>query len=290
MKGYDDAFLGRMANQVGETLRNLKRQVRELGSIPLEPAYSAEQESAAQTVIAALACVDDVFSGNRLSDPLLYCECCTDPAFIARLTTTARDDLSEDDIASVAGSLLYTLGETADLAYFVPRFCGDSLGSPLYDVDAIFARFPHAGFDEWPEAQQSSVRSFLLAHWRFSLLFEPRRNLSELTDPWLVTFDSIASVGDIEDALRTWETTITESADARFLELLDRLNVGDNAISISGVGGYPENAEAYEKLGRWLRSLAVWPRIGAVLESSRATDRDAAERIDGVLAALNRLM
>jgi len=252
-------------------------------------AYSADQGSAAQAVIAALVRVGDAFSANRLSDPISYCDCCTDPALIARLATTARDDVSDDDMAAVAGSLLYTLGEDYDFAYFMPRFCSDSLGSPPYDVDAVFARFERAGFVDWPDAQKNSVRSFLLAHWRFSLLCEPRRNVSHLSDPWLVTLDSIASAGVIEDALTTWDATNTESADARLLELLDHLDVGDAAISIIGVGGYAENAEAYDTLSRWLRSPAVWARIGAVLESSRAADRNAGERIDGVLAALRQL-
>jgi hypothetical protein len=261
--------------------------MKDFGEAITGPAYSPEQESAAQAVIAALARVDDAFSANRLSDPLSYCECCTDPALIARLATTARNDLSDGDMAAVTGSLLNTLGEDYDFAYFLPRVCRDSLGSPGYDVDAVFARFGRVGFVDWPEAQKGPVRSFLLAHWRMLLLSEPRSNVSELV--WLVTLDSIASAGLIEDALRTWDGTNTESADARLLELLDHLDVSDTAISIAGAGGYAENVEAYDELSQWLRSPAVWARIGAVLESSRATDRNAAERIDGVLAALRQL-
>ena len=288
MKDSDEAFFGRMANEFGGELRNLKRAVRELGSVPLHPAYTAEQRSAAQAVIAALASVDAAFAGYRLSDPLVYCECCTDPEFIARLAATPRDALTEDDMAMVAGSLLYTLGDSNDYAYFGPRFCSDSLGSPLYDVDAIFDRFRGAGNDDWPEPQAHSVRSFLLAHWRSALLTDPRPDLSSISDPWLVTLDCIASVaGDIGDALRVWETTNTASADARLLELLDRLDIGDATLSIVGVGGYKANARAYETLHRWLRSPATRARIGAALESVRAQDRETAERIDGVLDALS---
>ena len=50
MKDFDEAFLGQMANQVGETLRYVKRRVRELGSITQQQAYSAEQASAARIV------------------------------------------------------------------------------------------------------------------------------------------------------------------------------------------------------------------------------------------------
>ena len=290
MTDFDEAHLGQVANEAGAALRDLKKRMRELGSAPLQQTYSSEQACAAQAVTSALARVDDAFSGNRLSDPILYCDCCTDPAFVARLTTTPRDALSEDDMAAVAGSLLYTLGEVNDFAYFVPRFCSDSLGSPLYDVDSVFARFRYAGFDDWPDMQKCPVRAFLLAQWRFSLLCEPRRDLSSMSDPWLVTLDAIASTGDIEDALNAWEITHADSADARLLELLDRLDVSETAISIVGVGGFAENGEAYDTLSRWLQSPGVRARIGAVLDASRVTDRDAAERIAGVLAALQRLM
>lgn len=289
MAEFDDAVLGRIASDLNAALRDGKRQIRDhVRARPTVP-YGPQQSSAAQDVIAALALVDRAFSGCRLSDPLRHCDCCKDPALIARLQATPRDAISEDDMAAVAGSLLYTLGEVADLAYFVPRFCSDSIVSPLYDVDAVFARIRRAGFDEWPDAQKDSVRRFLLAHWRFALLFEPRRGLSAMTDPWLVTLDCIASVYDIEYALNVWETTNTESADARLLELLDCLQVWDDSVRIAGVGDYGENAGPYAKLSRWLRSPAMEARINAALESLRATDSDTAARIDSVLGDLRRL-
>jgi hypothetical protein len=109
-----------------------------------------------------------------------------------------------------------------------------------------------------------------------------------LSDPWLVTFDCIASLGGVDDALGTWEATHAVSADARLLELLDRIDVGEATVTIAGVGDYNGNGKAYETLRRWLGSPPVEARICAVLESSRAADCDTADRIDAVLAALKR--
>ncbi len=289
MKEFDEAFLGRMANEVGAVVRNMKRRIRDLGPAAPVPQYSAEQSAAAQGVIAALAAVDQAFSDRRLSDPMSYCDCCTDPAFVERLASTPRDQISEEDMAGVAGSLLYTLGDTNDFRYFVPRFCSDSIGSPLYDVDAVFARFRRAGFDDWPDSQRSAVRRLLAAHWRFALLTEPRHDLSSMQDPWLVTLECIACLGDVEHALNAWESSYAASADARLLELLERVDVGESSISIVGVGGFDENRDAYTAIERWLRSASIRGRIDAALESLRATDGAMAERIDVVLAALARL-
>jgi hypothetical protein len=54
MTDFDEAFLGRAANELNATLRDLKREIRELAPVVPAAPYSAEQISAAQDVIAAL--------------------------------------------------------------------------------------------------------------------------------------------------------------------------------------------------------------------------------------------
>jgi hypothetical protein len=289
MDEFQEAFLGQAARDVADVLRDLKRDMRRLPKTVREPSYDAAQRAAAQSVAAALGRVERTFSDYRLSDPLPYCDCCTDPAFIDRLTNTRRDEISEDDMANVGGSLLYTLGGDDDLRYFVPRFCSDSLGIPLYDIDAAFARFRRAGFDDWPEPEKRAVRDFLAANWRFLLLNAPPDSLgAAITDQTFVVLDCMMSVGDIERALHTWDGLTAETADARLLQLLDFLDVGEDGISISGAGGFAHNAAAYEILARWLRTAAVQIRIGAALEAVRTTDSDKFERIRDVLSALAR--
>jgi hypothetical protein len=287
MDEFQEAFLGQAARKVIDAVRDLKRGIREFATTPREPSYDAEQCAAAQSVAAALQRVELAFSHHRLSDPFRYCDCCTDPAFIARLTSTPRDEISEDDMANVAGSLLNTLGGDDDLRYFVPRFCCDSLSAPLYDVDSAFARFPRAGFDAWPEPEKRAVRDFLAAHWRFLLLDAPPDSLgAALTDQTFVVLDCMMSVGDIEQALRTWDGITAENADARLLQMLDFLDVGEDGIGISGAGGFSDNTAAYESLARWLRTYAVQVRIDTVLEGLRTTDSEKFERIRDVLSAL----
>jgi hypothetical protein len=286
VKDFDEAVLGQIAERANSALRDLKRSVREqFGEAPTA-SYTADQAGAAQAAIAALAEVDRAFAGCRLPDSLSYCDCCTDPELIGRLLSVSRDDLSEDDVALVAGSLLYTIGDANDLKYFVPRFCRDTLVVPLYDIDSVFARFRRAGFDEWADAERRAVRNFLRAVWKSALIAGSRRNLSALTDPWLDILDSMASLGFLGDALIIWDAEHGDSADSRLLDLLDFLDVGSGSISVSGAGGFSDNSAAYDVLEAWLRSPAVRARIEAVLESTRIADRELAERINGVLQAL----
>ncbi len=185
VKDFDEAVLGQLAQRVKATVRDLKRSMREqFGEVPAA-SYSARQADAAQSAIAALAEVDRVFAGYRLQQSIPYCDCCTDPELIGRLLSVSGGDLSEDDVASVAGSLLYTIGDANALKYFVPRFCRDTLVIPIYDIDSVFARFRTAGFDDWPDIERRAVRNFLSAAWKSALLAGSRRNLSALTDPWL---------------------------------------------------------------------------------------------------------
>jgi hypothetical protein len=286
VKDFDEAVLGQIAERANSALRDLKRSMRDqFGEAPAAP-YTADQAGAAQGAITALAEVDRAFAGYRLPDSISYCDCCTDPELIGRLLSVSCDDLSEDDIASVAGSLLYTIGDANDLKYFVPRFCRDTLVVPLYDIDSVFARFRRAGFDEWPDAERRAVRNFLGAVWKSALIAGSRRNLSELTDPWLDILDSMSSLGFLGDALFIWDAEHGDAADSRLLDLLDALEVGSGSISVSGAGGFSDNSAAYDVLEAWLRSPAVRARIAAVLESVRLSDSELAQRIDSVLRAL----
>ncbi len=286
VKDFDEAVLGQLAQRVKATLRDVKRSMREqFGEVPAA-SYSAHQADAAQSAITALAEVDRVFAGYRLQHSIPYCDCCTDPELIGRLLSVSSDDLSEDDVASVAGSLLYTIGDANALKYFVPRFCRDTLVIPIYDIDSVFARFRTAGFDDWPDIERRAVRNFLSAAWKSTLLAGSRRNLSALTDPWLKILDSMASLGFLRDALVISDAEHGDASDSRLLELLDSLEVGPGSIGLSGAGGFCDNSAAYDELEAWLRSPAVRARIDAVLESARIADRKLADRIDGVLDAL----
>lgn len=286
MNEFDEAFLGQTANYLNESLRDLKRSMYEQFAPPPALPYTPEQALAAQAVTAALAEVERAFAVYRPSEPISYCDCCTDPKMMARFVTMPRDDLSEDDVSCLAGSLLYTIGETNDLKYLVPRFCRDMLTRALYDLDSIFARFVRADFHDWPEAERRAVRGFLAAAWRSALLTPPRRNLSELNDVWLEIMDAMASLGFMDDALAIFDAEHGDSADARLLELVDRLVIRDGPIALSGAGGFANNGAAYDVLERWLRSPGTRARIDALLESARTADPALAERIDGVLLAL----
>lgn len=286
MKDFDDAIIGQTAERLNSALRDIKRSMREqFGEAPAA-AYTPDQARAAQRAVTALAEVDRAFSEYSLRDSISYCDCCTDPQLIGRLLSVPRDDLSEDDVASVAGSLLYTIGDANDLKYFVPRFCRDTLVVPLYDIDSVFGRFRRAGFDEWPDAERRAVRNFLSAAWKSALVAGSRRNLSALTDPWLVILDSMASLGFIGDALVIWDAEHGDAANSRLLDLLDSLEVGSESLSVSGAGGFSENSAAYDVLEAWMRSPAVRDRIAAVLESVRISDGELAGRIDDILRAL----
>ncbi|HEX3551001.1 MAG TPA: hypothetical protein VHT53_11525 [Candidatus Elarobacter sp.] len=290
MDDFDDAVLGRLASGVGKTMRELKRSLRNMRTAPRTTSYSPEQTAAAQGVVAALLDVDTAFADCRLTEPFPYCECCTDRDLIDRLMSVPRDRLSEDDIALVAHSILSTLGGAQDFRYFVPRFCADSMESPLYDIDDIFARFRNAGFGTWPANEQRAVRSFLAAYWRCMLLtLPPADAMSELMDPCFRILDCIASLGDIDRALGTWESTQADTADARLLDLLGRLDFEGGRLSIVGVGANSDNADAYARLATWLRSTPVRLRIGGALSSVRTGDPARAGRIDEALSALSAL-
>jgi hypothetical protein len=284
---FDEAAIGKLANDVHGVLRDLKRSMRDrMGEVP--PAcYTPEQARAAQATVTALAEVDRTFAAYRPTEPMQYCDCCTDPALIARLVSQPLDELSEDDVAEVAASLLYTIGGEDDLKYFVPRFCRDVLTAPLYDINSVFARFVRAGFDAWPEAERRAVRTFLRAAWKNALLTSPRRDLSSLSDNWLEVLDSMASLGFIEDALTMWDDEHGNAADARLLELVSRLETGDDSVRVVGTGGFCDNGAAYDVLERWLRLASVRARIDAVLASSRAADSSSADVVDEVLNALD---
>lgn len=286
MKDFDEAALGQIATSMNSALRDIKRTTREQFREVPAASYTAEQTVAAQRAIAGLADVDRAFAGYRLAESLLYCDCCTDPQLVERLLSVSRDELSEDDIASVAGSLLYTIGVAGDLKYFVPRFCRDMLVVPLYDIESVFARFHRAGFNAWPDAERRAVRNFLGAAWKSALIAGSRRNLSALTDPWLRILDSMASLDFLCDALAAWDADHGDAADSRLLDLLDLLELGSESLGLSGAGGFSDNSAAYDALERWLRSPAVRARIDAALESARTTDRELAGRIDAVLHAL----
>ena len=286
MKNFDEAALGRIAKRANAMLRDLKRSTREQFGEAFPAPHTPERTAAADAVIAALAAVDRAFAAYHLSASMSYCDCCTDPELIARLITTPRDDLSDDDVASVVGSLLFTLGNTNDLKYFVPRFLRDTLATPLYDIDSMFARFERAGFDGWPDAERSAVRGYLRAFWRCVLLTSPCRGLTTLTDPWLDVLDGMASLGFIGDALALWDAEHGDAAQSRLLDLLDFLDVGPASFGVVGVGGYAHNSAGYDVLERWLRSPVVSTRIDAALEPVRSVDGELANRIDGVLSAL----
>jgi hypothetical protein len=267
VKDAFEAAVGRASNDLSLALRNFRSERRASQPESASAAYSKEQTAAAQDVIRNLALVDKEFSNCRLSFPIPHCECCNDPDFLNRLATTPLAELDEDDVATVAESLLYTLGTAADFAYFIPRFCSDSLGYPLYDVEAIFARFERAGFFEWPESQRVAVRNFVLSHWHFLLLTVPSSDTRSMIDPFFVILDCIASLGNIDPALHIWARTYDRSADERLLELVRKLDVGDDHFAIVGVGGYADSDGQYELLGDWIASQPIRARIEAALNN-----------------------
>ena len=286
VKDFDEAALGEIAKTLHATLPDLKRTMRERFGVAHSSAYTADHAAAARAAIAALADVDSAFASYELPYSLSYCECCNDPDFVGRLLSTPRDDLSENDVANVAASLLYTLGTCNELKYFAPRFCRDALGVPLYDIDSVFSRFSRAGFDEWADVERRAIRNFLGAAWNSALLAGPCVGLAELNDPWLDILDSMASLGFIVDALEIWSAQLGHAADSRILELLERLDVGAGAIKVAGAGGLSDNGAAYALLGAWLLSGAVRHRIEAAAAPLRGSDAARAERIDSVLRSL----
>lgn len=288
MKDFIDAALGRAANDLALANRDFNREIRALQPKSSPPLYSKGQTAAAQYVIRDLAIVDKEFSDCRLSVPMQYCECCNDPDFLKRLAATRPAELDEDDVANVAESLLYTLGSTEDFAYFVPRFCSDSLGYPLYDVEMVFGRFQLAGYFEWPESRRVAVRNFVLSHWRFALLTAQHFDARAMADPFFVILDCLASLGEIDAAIQVWSNTHDVSSDERLLQLVGRLDFEDDYLGIIGVGGYSNTGQQYALLENWINSQPARERIGSIMHSREIVDQDRTAHVLRNLAVIEQ--
>lgn len=268
--------LGTIANDANATLVSLKRMMRE--RLPPTVARTAARDSAAGAVAQRLHDVDVAFADAAIEIPVGACECCTDPAFVARLETVPAMQLSEEDMAEVVASLSYTLGSLSDVPYFVPRWCADGLGSPLYDVTQAFARAAAAGFAQWPTARRDAIRDFLAAQLRYVLGGPTVRFLSTLNDVQGL-YECAAYLGFDEAFFSVWELPLTEDADEHLPDLLAALDVDDNGdFSLPCAWAHV----ALDKLIAWFRT----PRIRARLEHGLSRD-PAPDRVERQLVILN---
>jgi len=192
----DDEFertLGALANEVGDFLVRIRRDMRARlgGKVERSPG----RDAAAPMVAQRLFEVHQAFADAAIGIPVIACPCCNDPQFIARLETIPAAELSEEDVESVVASISLTLGSASDVPYFVPRWCSDGLGSPLYDITMAFSRIAEAGYASWSDRRRSAVERFLIAQLRYVLSGAPARLLSHTLNHVSSLYESFAYLG-----------------------------------------------------------------------------------------------
>jgi hypothetical protein len=111
-----------------------------------------------------------IFATYPLRDPIVACDHCVLPEDHARLRSKPLRDLQEVDLSRYAHKAMTTWGDEFDFRHFLPRLLqlvADGTAWPI-SVDRIIEyKLNDAQWHRWPEAEQGSIKRYLLALWTY---------------------------------------------------------------------------------------------------------------------------
>jgi hypothetical protein len=119
------------------------------------------------------------FAAYPLRSVVGGCPCCTSPADNIDLHAAPLRELSTDRLRHYGFTAMFTWGDVEDFKHFLPRLLELTATEGFLgpDTESLYGRLAYAKFDTWPEAEQTAVRAFAMAHWRAPLSkfeFTPR--------------------------------------------------------------------------------------------------------------------
>lgn len=149
----------------------------------------------------------DEFAANPRPRSIDYCPCCfTSDEERAVLALVPLRQVPIDVIRPYAADVMLTVGDAADLRYFLPRIVEiatlETFNYP--ELEGLIGRLPRAGWTSWPQGEQDAVRAYFQAMWTDALFAD---------DP-VVDYDAaLCAIGNAEDDLTAYLAPWTDNLD-----------------------------------------------------------------------------
>ena len=197
------------------------------------------------------------------TEPCLHCHTREDEA---KLHSKPLRLLQWHDLESYANDALLVWGDVDTFKHFVPRLLdlylysySDDPEVRFLDPEILFSKFRHAGWQSWPQEEQSAVKRLFHAIWR-RLLDDPPTEESEFNlETWL------CAIGQAEDDLRPYlERWARDDRDAATLALWPMMT---KSYSFSAY--WEDRATQIDQVKLWLMSPEV---LNKVMESENRLD------------------
>ncbi|MCP2321667.1 hypothetical protein HDA40_000174 [Hamadaea flava] len=180
----------------------------------------------------------DEFAANPRPHSLDYCPCCfTSDEERAVLAPVPLRQVPIDVMRPYAADVMLTVGDVADLRYFLPRIVEiatmETFNYP--ELEGLIGRLPRAGWTSWPQGEQGAVRAYFQAMWTDALF----------ADEPVVDYDAaLCAIGNAEDDLTAYLAPWTDN--------LDRPDL------IMALRGFVEYGCRVDRRGRLRPSNAYW--------------------------------
>lgn len=187
-------------------------------------------------------------------------------------------ELSEAEMFDVTASISLTIGSESDIPYFVPRWCADGLGYPVYDITLAFCRMSSGDFPSWPSEQRTAVRNFLAAQLRYVLMAPPAKAVGESLNSIRVLYECLTAISEEETFFAAWTPDVPSCADQHLAELLHNWSFQDGRV----IATLSYATQPADRLICWLRSPEMYARLqrGVNLYPYRAAIESALSAVD----------
>ena len=154
----------------------------------------------------------DVFSCYPFKPTMEVCPCCVSDADKEQLHSNQLHELSEDDLSRYTAKAIYTWGDEDDFKHYLPRiFELASTTNFIVDTFIVLEKLNLAGWTNWSEDEQSSVKRFLYAWWENEL-----QNKGEFNEELFI--ECYTLMGDLNALLSKW---IINFSDFSFITYID---------------------------------------------------------------------
>lgn len=200
---------------------------------------------------ALQAAIEDLYRVFRAPPPerIEGCPCCIDQSELRVLHTVPLRKLSSDDLCAFSSSALLTVGEEADVRYFLPRILELCALEPdgFPDIEIRLGKLGLMDWQAWPADERRAIGCFV-REWLEGLLLRDHGDVRQLDA--LVCGAAIAGL-DVDAMLARIDQS-PASAQTLF---------EDNSYSFWKHGGpsnafWPQMGPGREAFVRWLEKMA----------------------------------
>ncbi len=142
------------------------------------------------------------------------CPCCISDSDKEKIHSKQLRDLGEDNLSRYAFKAMTTWGDTNDFKHYLPRIY-ELLATTDFIVDTfvVLGKLEYGKWQEWAEAEKTSITQFLLAWWTDVVKHKTYFDKEVFTEIYKLT-------NNIEQLLNRWTISFSDNSFSNFVDLI----------------------------------------------------------------------